>query len=203
MTDYKPNSHKYREEQKDPANEERRVEKVVNGALVKTKKKTTVAKAADLFISEDSKNVGSWILNDMVVPTIKKILLGTLDMILNGGHTDYGRRTNTSNVSYRNYYSDPRDDKRYSSDSRNKTRFDYDDILFPDRGTAEAVLDEMENVINRYGFVTVADLYDMADISNPPYTSNKYGWTSVRSAYVDRTRNGEYFIKLSRAVPID
>ena len=59
----------------------------------------------------------------------------------------------------------------------------------------------MNEIIDRYGVVTVADLYDMADLS-APYTSNKYGWTSVRNVEIGRVRDG-YVLKLSRAMPID
>jgi hypothetical protein len=60
----------------------------------------------------------------------------------------------------------------------------------------------MNEVIDQYGMVTVADMYEMADRS-APYTSNKYGWTSVRSAEVVRARGGQYIIKLPKAMPLD
>jgi hypothetical protein len=50
--------------------------------------------------------------------------------------------------------------------------------------------------------VTVADMYDMAD-STAPYTSNRYGWTSLRTAEVKRVQGGYYIIDLPKAAPID
>ena len=56
IEDVKPNSHKYKEEQKKKAAEgEKRVEKVVKGQ-VKTKKKGELSKFAEIFISEDIKS---------------------------------------------------------------------------------------------------------------------------------------------------
>jgi hypothetical protein len=67
---------------------------------------------------------------------------------------------------------------------------------------AESVREEMCNVIEEYGFVTVADMYDMAGLDQP-YTSNKFGWTSIRSAESIRLRDGGYILKLPRPMPID
>lgn len=200
MNDYKPNSHRFKEEQKQNSSEERIVNKVVKGQ-VKTKKKSEIGKIAGVFISEDVKNVKDYIVMDVLVPTIKKTIIGAIDMILNGGNATYTGRSSTSKVSYRKYYDEPRESHRSSESARVRTRFDYDDIIFESRGEAEMALEEMHNVIERYGFVTVADLYDMADLTQP-YTSNKYGWINIRNAEVVRV-NGGYIIKLPKAAPID
>ena len=197
MEDYKSNSHKYREEQKQKALEEHKVQKVVRG-VAKTKKKSGVAKLADVFISEDIYNVKDYLIQDVLVPTAKKAILGAMDMVLNGGSVS-SRRTSSDKVSYRKYYDDRRDDDRRPTGVRK--RFDFDDIVFETRGEAEAVLDQMYDTIKEYGFVTVAAMYDMADLTQP-FTSNKYGWTSLRTAEVVRDSDG-YTIKLPKAMPID
>ena len=63
------------------------------------------------------------------------------------------------------------------------------------------IKDEMVEIIDQYGFVTVADMYDMADLP-APYTSSKYGWTNIRTAETIRGRDG-YVLKLPKAMPID
>ena len=200
MPDYKPNSHRYREGQDDKV-PEKRVDKVVKGG-VRTRKKTGISKLAGVFISDDVNNVGEYLVMDILVPTLKKAALSTLDMILNGGTPTYTGRSERSKVTYRSYgsyYDEPRE-RRGSASVR--TRFDYDDIVFDSRGDAEAVLDEMINVLDRYKCVTVADLYDLAELTQP-YTSKKYGWTSLRTAEVVRLNGGGYIIKLPKACPID
>ena len=197
MNDYKPNSHRVKAVQA----EERKVEKVVHGS-VKAKKKNGLHSLASVFISEDVQNVKSYILMDVVVPTVKKAILGAVDMMLNGGSgSGYGRQTGPK-VSYRQYYNDPRDDRYHREPMRARTPFDYEDIRFDTKGDAELMLTEMDNVIERYGFITVADMYDMAYLPQP-HTSNKYGWTNISSADIVRTRDGDYIIKLPRALPID
>lgn len=67
--------------------------------------------------------------------------------------------------------------------------YGYTDILFESIVEADRVLVQMDINVDRYGFVTVADMYDMAGLS-APYTTANYGWTSVKNAKVIHTRNG-------------
>lgn len=197
---YPDNSYKARERQKEQV-EQKRVAKVASG---KTKKKSEVRKLADVFIAEDVADVKTYIFTDVLVPAIvdavEDIVVKGIRMILRG-ETEPHRKSAGGFVDYRRVSTrDRRDDRR---DSKTPTRrFDFDDIVFGSRGEAEAVRDQMEAVIDQYGVVTVADLYDMADLTAPPYTSHKYGWTSIRYAEVTRVREG-YIIKLPRAMPID
>ena len=101
MQDYKPNSHRFREEQKSLAPvEKKKVEKVVK-VSVKTKKKGSISKLYDVLISEDANNVKSYILLDVLVPTVKKaivdIVTDAVNMIFLGGT---GRSKTTSSSNY-------------------------------------------------------------------------------------------------------
>ena len=200
---YPGNSNKEKEEQ--TKREEHRVQKVVDGK-VKTKRNEG-RKLANIFISEDAGQVKSYVIMDVLVPAIKKaisdIVTDGIDMILYGEKSGKGNRSGggTTRVSYRNYY----DDRKGESRDRYRDlreRFDYDDLVFESRSQAEQVRDEMFNMIDRYGMVTVADMYDAAGLV-APFTSNKYGWTSLRTSEIVRTRGGDYMIKLPKAMPID
>ena len=201
---YTPNSHKYKEEQKNAATEEKRVQKVVKSP-VKTKK-NEVRKFADIFISEDIANVKNYIFMDVLVPAVKKaiydIVTNGIDMFLYGGSGKTKSGSSGTKVSYRNYYEQKNSPSyRGSENTKSHNGFEYDDIIFDNRGEAEAVKQQMQATIARYGVVTVADLYDMADLS-APYTSQKYGWMDVSSAEATRVRDG-YMLKLPRPVAID
>lgn len=203
---YTPNSHKYKEEQKNAVSTEKRVQKVVKGP-VKTKK-NEIRKFADIFISEDVANVKNYIFMDVLVPAIKKaiydIVTNGIDMFLYGGTGKGKSSPSGTKVSYRSYYDQKNTNNggyRGSENTKSHNAFEYDDIIFDNRGDAEAVKQQMQAAIARYGFVTVADLYDMVD-QPAPYTSQKYGWMDVSSAEVMRVR-GDYRLKLPRAVPID
>ena len=204
MNDYKPNSHKFKEEQK-TAQPEKRVGKVVQGT-VKTRKKSEIRKFADVFIAEDASNVKSYILMDVLVPAVKKaisdIVTSGIDMILYGG-SGRGNRTGTrmDRVSYINYADRRPYDRGTSSTSRPREGFGYDDFVFATRPEAEDVLAQMDALIEQYKMVRVTDLYDMVG-KTCDYTFERYGWTNLRTAEIKRVSDG-YVIKLPRALPID
>lgn len=210
MDNYAPNSHRYKEEQKHSSDEKREIKKVAGGK-VRTKKKSELSKLSDVFISEDAANVKNYIFFDVLVPAIKNAIIDiatdSVNMIFGGTRRSGGSGSllgmasrSSSYISY-NKYSDRRDNRHSYDDSRSRTRFDYDDIIYETRAQAMDALDTMEDAIDAYGFVTVADMYDMVDLT-APYTGNRYGWYSLRDAEVTRLRGGGYIIKLPKAEPI-
>lgn len=202
MENYKPNSHKSKEQQAEPV-PEKKIEKVVTGT-VKTKKKSGVGKFADVFISEDVANVKSYVLMDVLVPAIKKaisdIVTNGIDMVLYGESGRTQKRSTASKVSYSRYYDDRLRDRRDPVIERSRSNYSYNDILLDNRGEAEEVLARMDELVATYGMVSVADLNDLVGITGN-YTDNNYGWTDIKSAYVQRVRDG-YLLKLPRALPI-
>lgn len=201
------NSHKARNEKKEapaPAEkrDEKRVEKVIKG---KAKvKKNEMRKLSDVFISEDASNVKNYILMDVIVPSVKKALydlvVGALDMTLYGGRGGGSKRPTADKVSYRDYNGVSRRDERSYNTTRTASGYSYDDIIVDTRGEAEAVIMRMDEIMEEYEQVRVADLYDLVGISGN-YTDNNYGWTNIRNAEVVRVRDG-YKIKMPRAIPL-
>ena len=200
--EYKSNSHRSKEGKTETLTDRKKVEKVVHGR-VRTKPKSGISKITDIFISEDAANVKSYIVMDVLVPAVKKaisdIVRDGIDMILYG--ESRGRKSSSASgyVSYRDYSrSDDRDRFR---DSRSRSSYAHDDIILDSRGEAEEVLTRMDELIDTYGNVSVADLYDLVGKSSE-YTDNKYGWTNIRNAEPIRVRDG-YMLKLPKALPIN
>ena len=202
MEDYKPNSHRFKEEQSTKPEERKKLEKVVTGK-VRTKKKSETSKLAEIFIAEDAANVKNYILMDVLVPAVKKaisdIVRDGIDMILYGEAS--GKRRSSTNSMYVSYNkcSYPRE---YDRREPQRTRGGYnpDDIVLETRGEAEDVLARMDELIDLYGQVSVADLYDLVG-KTCEYTDNKYGWTNIRNAEPVRVRDG-YLLKMPKALPI-
>ena len=94
------------------------------------------------------------------------------------------RRQSNKKVSYRDAY----------------YRKNVDNIRFDSRETAEGVLKSLTEIINVYGFVTVADMYDLAGL-DAPYTGQKYGWVDLKEAKIIRVRSG-YKLLLPEIIPI-
>lgn len=202
MQDYKPNSHRFKEEQKEAVKERKKVNKVVKGK-VRTRKKSGMRKAVDNFISEDANNIKTYVVQDVIIPTIKDTIwnafTNSLEMVLFPGGRK--KRSGGSKISYTNYYDRDRRDDRRAVSSRSITRFDYDELIFESRGEADAVLVQMEEIIDCYDAVSVSDLYDMVG-ETAPHTANRYGWTNLRNAEPVRVRDG-YILKLPKALPLD
>lgn len=196
MEEYKPNSYKSKKEQ----DEKREVKAVVTGKT-KTKKKSGLTKFADIFIQEDIANVKSFIITDVLIPTGKKLISDIVESILYPGGNG-GRKTASpaSRVQYTSYNTISSDRSRRDHGAVRRT-YEYDDIVFETRGDAETVLMGMDEILSQYGIVRVADMYDLANVTGT-FTDNNYGWSDIRSARVERIRDG-YVIKLPRAMAID
>lgn len=199
--EYKSNSHRSKEQAHEPM-EDKKIEKVVTGT-VKQRKKTGLSRAASTFMPGDVDSVKSYILMDVLVPSIKRaisdIVCNGINMLLGEPTRGKGGNSIGAKVSYRQYYRDP-DERRDYARPRAQAQYSYDDIIFDNRGDAEEVLYRMEELLERFEVVSVADLFDMAGISCN-YTDNKYGWTDLRSAHVERVRDG-YIINLPRATSL-
>ncbi len=198
--DYKGNSHRAKEETSTEVAAPKKVERVATG---KTRKKNEVRKFADAFISEDVHSVKEYIIQEVLIPSVKKAIVEMFDsginMLMYGETKSKNRDRRDSRVSYTKYYERERD---YERGTRTRVRgYDYDDIILDTRREAEEVLDRMQDLIDTYGMVSVADLYDLVGI-NGSYTDNKYGWTRLRDADVQRVRDG-YLLKLPKALPFD
>lgn len=208
--DYNPNSNRFLTKDK-PTEEEnlgkKKVDKVVSGS-VKTKKKSSLSKFADTFIEEDKDTVVGYLLSEVLIPSFKKMVSDTIktgiDKMLYGDAEVSRSNSPASKISYSKYYNDKSSYTRSSSTApvaNRRDTYEYNNIVLETRGDAEAVLMGMDDIIAKYEIVSVADLYDLVGIAGS-YTDYKYGWTDIRSARIERVRDG-YVIRMPKALPLD
>ena len=82
--------------------------------------------------------------------------------------------------------------------SYNKKCVDYgfkykvEDITFATRSDAEKTLNDMKEILEKYGCVCVADLYDLTNLRSN-YEDNKYGWTNLDDVVIYHEKNGKYY----------
>ena len=203
MADYIPRS-SLDAPKKEDIHERKKLEAVVSDTVV-PKKKTLWDKVKDQFITEDRESIGEYLLIDVLVPAIKKTLQDMInngvDMILYG---EAGSRRNSNlpanRVSYRNYY-DGRANDRYSN-PRPRNSYGFEEVLFMSRGDAEAVKYRMEEIIDQYQCVRVADYLELSDRPSN-YTDNNYGWTNLNDVRIVRDRSGGYYLDLPRPMSLD
>ena len=190
-TNYQSNSHKSK---RNSVEDKKKVDKIVKGK-VKTKKKNGILSS---FINDDLQDIKKYIVEDVLIPTIKKtitdVVKNSIDMFFYG-EVSRPNRTNSSRISYSSYYDRDREPRRRRNDLL------IDDIVLESRAEAEEVLDRLDEMIEEFGMASVLNLYDLIGVT-APFTADKYGWTDIRNATAVRVRDG-YLLKLPRVMPLD
>ena len=202
--DYKPNSNRFKEEQKQKVTEEKkRPGKVTSGKVVK---KSGVAKLAGYILPDSIENIGQDVLVKIIIPTVcdglSTILKQTVDAVFGRG-TSAKISSVASKTQYRKYYDGGSNRDRFA-DSREPFRtYDYDEIVIPSLTEAFEVVDRLIEMIARYGRATVGDYYDTVGVTGTS-TDENYGWRDIN---YDNTRiaivgDSQYVIQFPRIEPL-
>lgn len=105
---------------------------------------------------------------------------------------DYRRRVEykpynrAKQVSYRPYYSG--------------NMFNINEIVFETETQAKDALNDLRKIVNEYGFVTVADFCDIANVT-ANYVDSKFGWTMLNDVKVVEDNFG-YRLDLPKAIEL-
>lgn len=70
-----------------------------------------------------------------------------------------------------------------------KRRDQYNELVFDTETDAAKTLSNTQAILDKYGSVTVADVYDMTDVTTC-YLDCLYGWTDLRKAEIVKSTNG-------------
>ena len=191
----KPNSlaSKSKEEKKP---EEKRVERVTSGT-VKKKESTDIQKFVRGFLPDDSTSVKDYIITEspgLIKKFFRELLLGTINTFLPDTTRKSGGSSRVATVSYNNFSNPGQSRARMSN-----AVYDYDQLVFESYSEAQDVLDMMYDCLERYKFVRVMDLYDLAGVPTA-HTDGNYGWYDLRGSKIISVREG-WTIDLPRAVP--
>lgn len=196
-----------------PAKAESRVKKIEGMSV--TQKKTGLGKRIkDSFGGQDLKSVGLYLVLEVMVPASRDLLF---DLIKEGGHRaiygDTVRRQPTigssilggnrlKQTSYSSISSSPLSGGRRAGDTnitqRERSQFDFSGLVIADRVLAQEVLERMGDAIEEYGVVTVADFYDLMEISGNGFTDQTFGWDAKAFSTADakKVRDG-YILDLA------
>ena len=175
--------------------------------IVKTKpikqKRTVMMKFKESFFG-DTDNIGDYIIYDVLVPAFRGTLadlgVGVVEQIFGFGPSRRSYRgggvVRDRGKSYISYNSISNDNHRGNGrdlDRSSRARHDFDNVIFASRGEAEDVLSHLVDMTIEYGEATVRHFYELSNIE-ADFTDDRYGWTNLRDAYVDRTRNGHVIV---------
>ena len=198
MEEYKTNSHKSKEVTKQHA-----IEKVVSGRVrVKKQRKGNLEKAAEIFTGQDLNSVKEHLIKDVLFPNIQKLLYDTItngaDTIIYGGKGK-NKRSDGTRVSYWRSYDSGSGTNNEKQTYSGRGIYNFENLLFEKKQDAEAVLDSMQEIIDQFGVVSVADLYDLADVTIDNTTASNYGWKSIAFAKSVATPDG-WILSLSKPI---
>lgn len=168
---------------------DKKASKVVSGNVdVSTRKKVK-----DAFIQKDGKTIRDYAFFDVFIPSVKRTIYDLITRIFGlalfgdksgGGGSGYSSGTDYAKpyqtVAYR---SDGSMYRPYTSPapqpkSTAPTGYEYESWVFSNRGDGEAVLNQLSDIIETYGFTTIVDLYDSVG-KTAPYTADNFGWRSL------------------------
>lgn len=197
---YKPNSYKSKKEN----DKKKDVKAVVKHA--ETRDEPVSKKLAGTFLSEDMDSVKTYILFDVLIPSIKDAISAIIhngsDMLIYGvtGQTrGRGGNSRGTYVSYNNMSKRDRPENR-----GRRSVHDFREITYDSREEAAMVLEELYEIIQQYPDegASVADLYTLSNIT-PNFTDNKYGWNDISGVRVKQIRGGRFIIDLPRPVLLE
>lgn len=193
MDDLKPNSNSYKESK---STERKKLDPVVKSGAVVSTKKPLGQKFKDVFIGEDINDLKRYIVLDMLIPGAKRMILNIMKMMFFGDtepdyYYDHRGNTHTNyTASYRgsSYRASSRRrerERRYEGDEK----VDYQNVVLRNRMDAEDVVDQMRERIRRYGYCSIADLFDLINVTGN-YNDNNWGWKDERDIGIRRISSG-------------
>ena len=152
--------------------EKPKAQKIVSGQA-KLKKKGFF----DFLVSEDASSVKSYLLSDVLVPNIKRLIQelvtsGINQLLYGNDYKPSKSSNNTSRVSYNSF----------SNQTVNQPkRLKGNDIIEIEVDTytdSQNVIYQLQALVDQYNQATIADLYDLVGIDGD-FTDNNYGWKDL------------------------
>lgn len=213
MEEYPSNSNRQRRQEERPP--EKKVERVVQGEVIRRKKSFT-RRLTEHFVGANARGAWSHIALEVLLPMIKDGFVETfhegIDHVFDndrrysrrgrsrpgsGSYVSYNRYSQSS---HRNERDRDRDEPRRIS-RRGRANHNFEEIILPTRVEAEEVIERLFDLIDKFEVATVADLYDMVGVTDE-YTDRKWGWEDMQGARATRVRGG-YLLDLPRPEPIE
>lgn len=162
----------------------------------------------DYMFAESPKALAGKVGRDVIVPRLKAGFEETVRSFLSGmlwgnGGSPVNQmiKGTTMRVGGMNYSQIPPSTTGLAIQAnQSRTGGNYQDIVVPSQQQAEVVLANMFDLLNEYRVVTVANLYELANMS-AAISDYNFGWTSLDGARISKVREG-FLLELPRPVII-
>lgn len=191
------------------AGEPRKAERVVTNE-VKSRPKSIGKRMRDALIGGDSKSAFQYAISTVVIPHVKDLLSEAANELIQqlvfGESRGRGSRTRTSGYTNYNRLSGPSRRTVSSSPRQDREtitlrRREEEELIFDSRVDAQNVLEAMNDFLEEYHLVSVADLKAMIDKTST-HTDHKWGWEDLQGSEIRMIRGG-YLLILPKTVPLD
>ena len=194
---------------------EHKFEAVIESGVT-VKKQSGIGRFFRELFAEDMQTVRQTFREDVLIPFVQDGISGIfhdgIDLLIYGNKS---RRSKTrgmfgsSRTGYNKFFKSSLDNGRI----RRGRDLDEDDdvevyeqnlLKFDSKTKAVAVLDALTDALDRFKAVSVADLYDLAGVSNTvgDFTDKNWGWTDLEGTRVRHARGGGYYLDLPRVEDI-
>lgn len=194
------------------------LERVTTSEVVQ-RKKPMRHRVADTLFPERAQSIGQFVLQDVIVPTVKDLLYEVVTAALGrsmwgnagrravnrfvqgpqqgpGGFVSYNLMSQSPSVQ-----KGPGQLRAMQPDEPTRSSRDFGQFVFPNRGEAEFVLERLVDVVREYQVVTVSELFTL--IGQPATTTDhKWGWFNLSGAAVQGIHGG-FVLTLPAPVLID
>jgi hypothetical protein len=204
-SNYRGNSYTGKAKKADAAAPEKpKLEQVTDSPAIE-RKKGLGTKIKETFTGDSMDSVIHYVATEIIVPAIKTLISdmmsqGTERLLFGGAAPRSGRRPGYT--SYNKMSSNGGSQSaRPQMSQRGRATHDFREIILPERGDAEMVLDNLGAQIDEYGMATVEDLYSLVGITGN-FQDSQWGWTDLRGSGVKRVREG-YLLELPRTTSLD
>lgn len=171
-------------------------EKLVSGPVV-IRKKSLGARFKGFFFGHDAKGALRYITGDVLLPAVKNMVVDAtskgIERMIYGESAprrrmEMGRTKFSYNTPVNRGYSQRAmlpDQPPYSPQRRNEPG----EIVLQSREEAIIILDKLAMDVEKYQFVSVADLHEYCGLPSA-HIDQKWGWSNLQGSSVMQTRDG-------------
>lgn len=195
--DYQSNSHRSRQEQKEPL-PEKNLQKVVTGEVI-VKPPGMAKKLKGVFFGGDFKQAGRGVIADVVLPAIRDLMVnatvrGVERAVYGESARNRGIRPEMrSRIQYNSPFTRPGPSPMLPNQppyvTHRVTTRESNSIIIASRADADAVLTTMVECVATYGIVSLADLNEL--LGRPvAAVDNNWGWTNINTAEIRQIGQG-------------
>jgi hypothetical protein len=200
---------------------EPKVDPVVTGGA-KRRRKSLRRQFKETFVAGDAKSAGTWVIFEVLLPGAREVVAESItqgvERIIFGSSKRrsgslYPPQTGPAgNIMYNQLSQSalgsrflPRTPGGLPGPERVMSRqaraaHNFDEIVLTLRSDAEQTIDQLMNIVARYGQASVANLYELVSFE-ASHVDHKWGWTDLTGAGVTKVRDG-YLLDLPSPHPL-